>query len=78
MIATYREDQKLFRVLSSEIAALQPRLRIAIAQAKYCNTFQLTHMPRGNHAQSIASNGDEKEDEILCTPNLASTESFGM
>ena len=61
----YREDQKLFRVLSSTeyIAALQPRLRLAVAQAKYCNSFQLTHMPRGN--QSIASNGDQKEDKTL-------------
>ena len=25
------------------------RLRLAVAQAKYCNSFQLTHMPRGNH-----------------------------
>ena len=47
------------------IAALQPRLRLAVAQAKYCNSFQLTHMPRGNHAQSIASNGDQKEDKTL-------------
>ena len=23
----------------------------AVAQAKYCSSFQLTHMPRGNHAQ---------------------------
>ena len=44
---------------------LQPRLRLAVAQVKYCNTFQLTHMPRGNHAQSIASNGDQKEDKTL-------------
>ena len=29
------------------------------------NSFQLTHMPRGNHAQSIASNGDQKEDKTL-------------
>ena len=64
MIAIYREDQILFRVLSSTVhkaAALQP----AVAQAKYCNTFQLTHTPRGNHAQSIASNGDQKEDKTL-------------
>ena len=64
MIAIYREDQKLFRVLSStihKVAALQP----AIAQAKYCSTFQLTLMSRGNHAQSIASNGDQKEDKTL-------------
>ena len=65
MIAIYREDQKLFRVLSSTVAALQPRLRLAVAQAKYCNTFQLTHMPRGNHAQAIANNGDQKEDKTL-------------
>ena len=63
MIAIYRE---LFRVLSStihKVAALQPAVATAIAQANYCNTFQLTHMPRGNHAQSIASNGDQKEDK---------------
>ena len=65
-MAMYREDQKLFRVLSStEYAASQPRLRLAVAQAKYCNSFQLTHMPRGNHAQSITSNGDQKEDKTL-------------
>ena len=29
------------------------------------NLFQLTHMPRGNRAQSIASNGDQKEDKTL-------------
>ena len=34
-------------------------------QAKYRNSFQLTHMPCGNHAQSIASNGDRKEDKTL-------------
>ena len=33
--------------------------------SKYCNSFQLTHMPRGNYAQSIASNGDQKEDKTL-------------
>ena len=44
---------------------MQPRLRLAVAQAKYCNSFQLTHMPRGNHAQSIVSNGDQKEDKTL-------------
>ena len=38
---------------------------IAVAQAKYCNSFQLTHMPRDNHAQSNASNGDRKEDKTL-------------
>ena len=38
-------------------------LVVAVAQAKYCNLFQLTHMPRGNHAQLIASNGDQKEDK---------------
>ena len=49
------------------VATLQPRLRLAVAQAKYCNSFQLTHTPRGTHAQSIArsSNGDQKEDETL-------------
>ena len=60
----YREHQKLFRVLSStihKVVAMQP----SVAQAKYCNSFQLTHMPRGNHAQSIASNGNQKEDRTL-------------
>ena len=63
MIAIYRarEDQKLFIVHIHKVVALQP----SVAQAKYCNTFQLTHMPRGNHAQSIASNGDQKEDKTL-------------
>ena len=41
---------------------MQPRLRLAVAQAKYCNSFQLTHMPRGNHD---VSNGDQKEDKTL-------------
>ena len=31
----------------------KPSCDSAIAQAKYCNSFQLTHTPRGNHAQSI-------------------------
>ena len=35
------------------------------SEAKYCNSFQLTHRPRGNHALSIASNGDQKEDKTL-------------
>ena len=43
-----------------KVAALQP----AVSRSA-CNSFQLTHMPRGNHAQSIASNGDQKEDETL-------------
>ena len=55
-----------FRVLSSTVhSRVATRLRLAVAQAKYCNSFQLTHMPRGNHAQSIASNGDQKEDKTL-------------
>ena len=41
------------------------RSALAVAQAKYCNSFQLTHTPRGTHAQSIASNGDQKEDKAL-------------
>ena len=32
---------------------------------KLSNLFQLMHTPRGNHAQSIASNGDQKEDKTL-------------
>ena len=44
-----------------KVASLQP----AVAHAMYCNLFQLTHMPRGNHAQSIASNDDRKEDKTL-------------
>ena len=38
------------------------RLRLAVVQG---NLFQLTHMLRGNHAQSIASNGDQKEDKTI-------------
>ena len=52
-----------YRRIKPFIAALQPWLRLAVAQAKYCNSFQLTHMPRGN--QLIASNGDQKEDKTL-------------
>ena len=56
-----------------------PRLRLAVAQAKYCNSFQLTHMPRGNHAQSIASNGDQKEDKTLLQHSqLSQHGEFGM
>ena len=51
--------------ISLLVAALQTKLRLAVAQAKYCNSFQLTHKPRGNHAQSIASNGDQKKDKTL-------------
>ena len=62
------------------LAALQPRLRLAVAQAKYCNSFQLTHMPRGNHAQSIAReqcNGDRRKTRhYYSTHNLASTVSL--
>ena len=29
------------------------------------NSFQLTHMSRGNHAQSNAGNGDQREDTKL-------------
>ena len=56
-IALYREDLECSQVPIHKAAALQPQLRLAVAQSKYCNTFQLMHMPRGNHAQSIASNG---------------------
>ena len=47
------------------------RVRVATSvatrrsEAKYCNSFQLTHRPRANHAQSIASNGDQKDDKTL-------------
>ena len=34
--------------------------------------FQLTHMPRGNLAQSNASNGDQKEDKALLQPSQLS------
>ena len=46
------------------VAVATPRC-LAVAQANYCNSFQLTHMPRGNRAQSIASNGGRKEDKTL-------------
>ena len=39
--------------------------RLAVAQGKYHSWFQLTHMPRGNHVLSIASNGDQREDTKL-------------
>ena len=63
MIAIYKEDQLECSQVPfiKYVAALQP----AIAQAKYLNTFQLTHMLHGNHAQSIASNCDQKEDKAL-------------
>ena len=61
MIDIYREDQKLYRVVSSTIHSRVARS----ASASYCNTFQLTHLSSGTHAQSIASNGDEKEDKTL-------------
>ena len=38
---------------------------VATRRSAYCDSFQLTHMPRGNHARSIASNGDQKEDKTL-------------
>ena len=47
------------------LVAVATRGCLAVAQANYCNSFQLTHMPRGNHAQSNASNGDQKEDTKL-------------
>ena len=46
------------------VAVATPRC-LAVAQANYCNSFQLTHMPRDNRAQSIASNGGQKEDKTL-------------
>ena len=46
------------------VAIATPRC-LAVAQANYCNSFQLTHMPRGNRAQSIASNGGQKEGKTL-------------
>ena len=30
-----------------------------------CDSFKLTHMPRDNHAQSIATNGGKREDKTL-------------
>ena len=64
-IYRYREDQKL--ECSQVPNKTQPRCNPGcdLPQRKLSNTFQLTHMPRGNHAQSIASNGDQKEDKTL-------------
>ena len=68
MIASYTVYRALLEKISSKVAS---RVRVAtcraVAQASYYrNKFQLTHMPRGNHhAQSIASNGDQKEDKTL-------------
>jgi len=39
---------------------LQPQIQFTIAQAKYHSSFQLTHTSCGNHAQSIANNGEDK------------------
>ena len=61
MIDIYREDQKLYRVVSSTIHSRVATPRRS-ASASYC---QLTYLPCGTHAQSIASNGDEKEDKTL-------------
>ena len=63
MIDIYREDQKLCRVVSSTIHSRVARS--ASASASYCNTFQLTHLSRGTHTQSIASNCDKEEDKTL-------------
>ena len=38
---------------------------VATRRSTSCNSFQLTHMPRGNHAQSIAGNGDQKAYKTL-------------
>ena len=62
-IVLYREDLECSQVPIHKAVALQPGLRLAVAQSR--NTFQLLHMPRGNHAQSIASNGNQKEDKTL-------------
>ena len=44
------------------IALLVARMQLAVVQANYCSSFQLIHVPRGNHTQSIASNGGQRED----------------
>ena len=56
MIRNYLECSRV------PIHKVQPRLRLAAAQAQYVpiNTHATWH-----HAQSIASNGDEKEDKTL-------------
>ena len=75
MIAIYREKIRNYLVLPF-LAALR---YCAVAQAKYCNKFQLTHMPRGNHAQSIASNGGQKEGKTLLQHSqLSQHGEFGM
>ena len=33
---------------------MQPRDCLAVAQANYCNSFQLTHMPREDHARAFS------------------------
>ena len=43
-------------------ALLVARMRLAVVQANYCSSFQLIHVPHGNHAQSIASNGGQRKD----------------
>ena len=78
MIAIYRA---LYRAREDlcKVAALQPAVALAQAKYRYCNKFQLTHMPRGNHAQSIARNGDQKEDKTLLQHSqLSQHGEFGM
>ena len=41
----------------------QVETKVATATSAYAKDLQLTHMPRGNHAQSIASNGGQREDK---------------
>ena len=47
------------------VAAVATGCNLLVVQARYRNSFQLTHMPCGNHAQSIASNGGQREDKKL-------------
>ena len=56
-------------------------VRTPVVQAKYCSSFQLTHMPHGNHTHSNAGNGGQREDKKLLQHSAtahASMMSFGM
>ena len=46
------------------LAQARPTM-LYILLVRYYSSFQLAHIPRGNHVQSITSSGDEWEDKKL-------------
>ena len=72
-------------MVSSEgqpVAAVATGCNSLVAQARYCNSIQLMHMSREDHAPSIdvesAMAAKEKTRNCYSTHNFASTVSFGM